>query len=74
MKIVITTDDGEQVEVFEDAQNLVSENPTLRADFLRNLNEAIKQGRLQERISDNADQLVPPRPPDTAQSNGAGRA
>ena len=64
MKIVITTDDGEQVEVFEDAQNLVSENPTLRADFLRNLNEAIKQGRLQERISDNADQLVPPRQPD----------
>ncbi len=66
MKIIITTDDGEQLEVFEDAENLVSENPTLRADFLRDLNEAIKQGRLQERISDNADQLVPPRPPDTA--------
>ncbi len=65
MMIIITTDDGEQVEVFEDAQNLVSENPTLRADFLRNLSEAIKQGRLQERISDNADQLVPPRSPDT---------
>ncbi len=66
MRIIITTDEGQQQEVFEDAQNLVSENPTLRADFLRNLTEAIKQGRLQERISDNADQLVPPRPPDTA--------
>ncbi len=64
MRIIITTDEGQQQEVFEDAQNLVSENPTLRADFLRNLNEAIKQGRLQERISDNADQLVPPRQPD----------
>ncbi len=61
MKIIITTDDGEQLEVFEDAQNLVSENPTHRADFLRDLNEAIKQGRLQERISDNADQLIPPK-------------
>ena len=65
MKIIITTDDGEQLEVFEEAQNLASENPALRADFLRALNEAIKQGRLQERISDNADQLVPPRSPDT---------
>ncbi len=65
MRIIITTDDGEQLEVFEDAQNLVDENPTLRGDYLGNLKEAIKQGRLQERISDNADQLVPPRSPDT---------
>jgi hypothetical protein len=64
MRIIITTDDGEQLEVFEDVQNLVDDNPTLRADLLGNLKEAIKQGRLHERISDNADQLVPPRPPD----------
>ena len=65
MRIIITTDDGEQLEVFEDAQNLVDDNPTVRTDFLGNLKEAIKQGRLHERISDNADQLVPPRQPDT---------
>ncbi len=45
MKIIITTDEGQQLEVFEGAENLVSENPALRAEFLRNLTEAIKQGR-----------------------------
>ena len=59
MQIIITTDDGQQLEVFENAQNLVSDNPTLRSDFIRDLSEAIKQGRLQERIADNADQLTP---------------